>query len=107
TAGEFFGEVKSIAGRWIKKTLRRPPFLFFSLVQPIVWFVLFTAAFASVADIPGFKESTGTGSYLTFFAGAVIIQTVLASAMQSGVGFVTDMESADSMSVTKPTPDCI
>src|SRR5256885_11757932 len=58
TGGEFFGEVKSIAGRWIKKTLRRPPFLFFSLVQPIVWFVLFTAAFASVADIPGFKEST-------------------------------------------------
>ncbi|TLZ88547.1 MAG: ABC transporter permease [Methanobacteriota archaeon] len=92
-AGEFFGEVGSIAGRWIKKTLRRPPFLFFSLVQPIVWFVLFTAAFAKIADIPGFASTTGTTSYLTFFSGAVIIQTVLASAMQSGVGFVTDMES--------------
>src|SRR5439155_17924160 len=83
TAGEFFGEVGSIAGRWIKKTLRRPPFLFFSLVQPIVWFVLFTAAFAKIADIPGFASTTGTTSYLTFFSGAVIIQTVLASAMQS------------------------
>jgi len=93
TAGEFVGEVKSIAGRWIKKTLRRPPFLFFSLVQPIVWFVLFTAAFAKIADIPTFRASTGTSSYLVFFSGAVIIQTVLASAMQSGVGFVTDMES--------------
>jgi len=93
TAGEFAGEVGSIAGRWIKKTLRRPPFLFFSLVQPVVWFVLFTAAFASIANINGFKESTGTSSYLVFFSGAVIIQTVLASAMQSGVGFVTDMES--------------
>src|SRR5205823_6304979 len=50
SAGEFVGEVRSIAGRWIKKTLRRPPFLFFSLVQPVVWFVLFTAAFASVAN---------------------------------------------------------
>lgn len=93
TAGEFAGEVRSIAGRWIRKTLRRPPFLFFSLVQPIVWFVLFTAAFSRISDIPGFGTSTGTNSYLTFFSGAVIIQTVLASAMQSGVGFVTDMES--------------
>src|SRR5206468_170730 len=76
-AGEFFGEVGSIAGRWIKKTLRRPPFLFFSLVQPIVWFVLFTAAFAKIADIPGFASTTGTTSYLTFFSGAVIIATVL------------------------------
>jgi ABC-2 type transport system permease protein len=93
TAGEFVSEVGGIAGRWIRKTLRRPPFLFFSLVQPVVWFVLFTAAFAKISDIPGFAQSTGTTSYLTFFSGAVIIQTVLASAMQSGVGFVTDMES--------------
>ncbi len=93
TAGEFFSEVGGIAGRWIKKTLRRPPFLFFSLVQPVVWFVLFTAAFAKISDIPGFANSTGTSSYLTFFTAAVVIQTVLASAMQSGVGFVTDMES--------------
>ena len=93
SAGEFVSEVGGIANRWIKKTLRRPPFLFFSLVQPIVWFVLFTAAFSKISDIPGFATSTGTSSYVTFFAGAVIIQTVLASAMQSGVGFVTDMES--------------
>ena len=102
SAGEFLGEVGSIAGRWIKKTLRRPPFLFFSLVQPIVWFVLFTQAFSSVSNIRTpigngqfltFKDFAGTDSYLTFFSAAVIIQTVLASAMQSGVGFVTDMES--------------
>ncbi len=102
SAGEFLGEVGSIAGRWIKKTLRRPPFLFFSLVQPIVWFVLFTLAFSSVSNIRTpigngqfltFKDFAGTDSYLTFFSAAVIIQTVLASAMQSGVGFVTDMES--------------
>jgi len=102
TAGEFLGEVTGIAGRWIRKTLRRPPFLFFSLVQPIVWFVLFTQAFSSISNIqtpkPGggfitFADITGTSSYLTFFSAAVIIQTVLASAMQSGVGFVTDMES--------------
>ncbi len=92
SVANYVTEVNGIFGRWIKKTLRRPQFLFFSLVQPIVWFVLFTQAFASIADIPGFA-STGTTSYLTFFTAAVIIQTVISSAMQSGIGMVTDIEN--------------
>jgi ABC-2 type transport system permease protein len=86
-------EVNGIFGRWIKKTLRRPQFLFFSLVQPIVWFVLFTQAFGAIASIPNFSQATGTGSYVTFFSAAVILQTVISSAMQSGIGMVTDLES--------------
>lgn len=101
----YVSEVNGIFGRWIKKTLRRPQFLFFSLVQPIVWFVLFTQAFQSIASIrepiPGtnpiqyitFASLTGTSSYITFFSAAVIIQTVISSAMQSGMGMVTDLES--------------
>ena len=101
----YVGEVNGIFGRWIKKTLRRPQFLFFSLVQPIVWFVLFTQAFQSIANIrqaiPGtnpiqyitFESLTGTSSYIQFFTAAVIIQTVISSAMQSGIGMVTDLES--------------
>lgn len=103
--GNLLVEVEAVFSRWIKKTLRRPAFLFFSLVQPVVWFLLFTQAFRSIADIrtpiPGtfptqfitFKDFTGTDSYLTFFSAAVIIQTVIASAMQSGMGMVTDLES--------------
>jgi len=77
----------------MKKTLRRPTFLFFSLLQPIVWFLLFTQAFQSVASIPNFSELTGTDSYLTYYSAAVVLQTIIASAMQSGIGMVTDMES--------------
>lgn len=90
---DIFEETSQIFSRWIKKTLRRPPFLFFALVQPIVWFVLFTSAFAKIADIPGFSLATGTTSYITFFTAAVVIQTVISSAMQSGMGMVQDMES--------------
>ncbi len=86
-------ETIAVFGRWIRKTLRRPPFLFFSLIQPIVWFVLFTQAFQRIAQIPGFSQLTGTDSYVTFFSAAVIIQTVIASAMQSGMGIVQDIES--------------
>lgn len=93
SVGDVFTEVGAVFGRWIRKTLRRPPFLFFSLVQPIVWFVLFTQAFQRISSIPGFSRMTGTDSYLTFFSAAVIIQTVISSAMQSGMGMVTDLES--------------
>jgi len=105
SVSNYLVEVNGIFGRWIKKTLRRPQFLFFSLVQPIVWFVLFTQAFSSITNIsvpiPGtspqlfktFKDFAGTSSYLTFFSAAVIIQTVISSAMQSGIGMVTDLES--------------
>lgn len=89
----YVSEVNGIFGRWIKKTLRRPQFLFFSLVQPVVWFVLFTQAFQSIASVPGFSQISGTTSYVTFFSAAVIIQTVISSAMQSGMGMVTDLES--------------
>ncbi|HYM39855.1 MAG TPA: ABC transporter permease [Thermoplasmata archaeon] len=89
----YVSEVNGIFGRWIKKTLRRPQFLFFSLVQPVVWFVLFTQAFQSIASVPGFSQVAKTSSYVTFFSAAVIIQTVISSAMQSGMGMVTDLES--------------
>ena len=92
-ATDFFVEVAGIFTRWLKKTFRRPSFVFFALVQPIVWFVLFTQSFARIADLPAFKDYSGGASYLTFFTGAVIIQTVMASAMQSGIGMVNDIES--------------
>lgn len=105
SVANYVSEVNGIFGRWIKKTLRRPQFLFFSLVQPIVWFVLFTFAFQAIVNIrepiPGtnpiqfitFASLTGTDSYITFFSAAVIIQTVISSAMQSGIGMVSDLES--------------
>ncbi len=101
-ARDVFVEVGGVFIRWLKKTFRRPAFVFFSLVQPVVWFLLFTQAFQSIANIREplgngqfltFKDFTGTDSYLTFFSAAVIIQTVIASAMQSGMGMVTDIES--------------
>lgn len=93
TAGEFARETRQTFQRWIRKTLRRPPFLFFALVQPIVWFVLFAQSFSSIARIPRFADITGTPNYVTFFSAAVIIQTVVASSMQSGLGMVQDLES--------------
>src|SRR5213594_1240803 len=92
-ATDFFVEVAGIFTRWVKKTFRRPSFVFFALVQPIVSLVLFTQWCARIADLPALANYSGGASYLTFFTGAVIIETVMASAMQSGIGMVNDIES--------------
>jgi ABC-2 type transport system permease protein len=91
--GDWVTEVRGIFGRWTKRTLRQPMFLFFALLQPVLFFVLFTQAFSRISDIPGFRQTTGTDSYLTYYSAAVVLQTVLSSSMQAGLGFVQDLES--------------
>ena len=90
---EMISEIVAIFRRWNTKLLRQPIFLFFSLIQPLVWFLLFTQAFSAIGDIPAFKTLTGTSSYVTFFTAAVIIQTIASSALQAGIGLVNDLDS--------------
>jgi ABC-2 type transport system permease protein len=67
---EMASEVLAIFRRWNTKLLRQPIFLFFSLIQPLVWFLLFTQAFSAIGNIPAFQIFTGTSSYITFFTAA-------------------------------------
>jgi ABC-2 type transport system permease protein len=90
---ELATEISAIFRRWNTKLLRQPIFLFFSLIQPLVWFLLFTQAFSAIGNIPAFKTFTGTSSYITFFTAAVIIQTIASSALQAGIGLVNDFDS--------------
>lgn len=73
--------------RWLRKSLRNPYIVFFSLVQPVVWLLLFTQVFESIVQIPGFES----GSYLAFFAPAVVIQIALFAANSSGINLVFDL----------------
>jgi ABC-2 type transport system permease protein len=100
---EAASEISAIFRRWNTKLLRQPIFLFFSLIQPLVWFLLFTQAFSSIGKLAipqqgglpplTFQNLTGTSSYITFFTAAVIIQTIASSALQAGIGLVNDLDS--------------
>jgi ABC-2 type transport system permease protein len=90
---EWLSEVLAISGRWNTKVIRQPILIFFSLVQPLVWFLLFTQAFSAIGGIPNFQQLTGTSSYITFFTAAVIIQTITSQALQTGIGLVRDIDS--------------
>ena len=91
--GDWVLEVRGIFQRWTRRTLRQPMFLFFALLQPVLFFVLFTQSFSRIGSMPGFDTITGTSSYLTYYSAAVVMQTVLTSSMQAGMGFVQDIES--------------
>ncbi len=90
---EWADEVAAIFWRWNIKLLRQPIFIFFSLIQPLVWFLLFTQAFSAIGHLPNFEQLTGTSSYTTYFTAAVIIQTIASSALQAGIGIVNDLDS--------------
>ena len=75
-------------GRNLRKLLRVPVLVFFSLFQPLLFLVLFSQVFSRLADLPTFP----TNNYLQFLVPTVVALTALNSAFQSGMGMVTDME---------------
>ncbi len=87
--------------RHVKAQLRMPIFLIFTLVQPLLWLILFGQLFSNIIN-PLTAAQFGTTSYLTFFAPGIILQTVLFGTAWSGTGIITDMDLGilDKMLVT-------
>jgi ABC-2 type transport system permease protein len=79
--------------RSIRKLFRRPVMLYFSLLQPLIWLLLFGQIFSRLTQFPGAAAAFGGKSYFQFFMPAVILQTILFGAAQSGIGIITDMDS--------------
>lgn len=76
-------------GRALRKLVRTPVMIFFSLFMPLLWILLFSQLFRRLADLPGFP----TQSYLDYFTAGVVTMTVLTSAFQSGMAIVLDIDS--------------
>src|SRR6202012_40502 len=74
--------------RWVRVLMRQPAFLLITIVQPIVWLLLFGALFKSVSRIPGFH-----GTYIDFFTPGVVVMLALFGAGWSGMAFVEDIQS--------------
>lgn len=76
-----------LTGRSLRALRRQPVFVVITLVQPIMWLLLFGALFKSVTDIPGFAG----GSYLEFLTPGVIVMTALFSSGWAGTTYIEDM----------------
>jgi ABC-2 type transport system permease protein len=77
--------------RYMKKLVRTPILLFFSLFQPILFLVLFTQLLTNLANFPGILPS-GVG-YLQFATAGILLQNAFGSALQSGNSIVADLDS--------------
>src|SRR3954447_10689974 len=77
-----------LTGRAVRTLLRQPAYAAITLVQPVIWLLLFGALFQSVVHIPGFSSS---GSYLEFITPGVIVMTALFSSGWAGTVYIEDM----------------
>jgi ABC-2 type transport system permease protein len=77
----------------MKKLIRNPILLFFSLFQPIIFLLLFTQLFSRFASVPGFVADTGATSYLQFATAGILLQNAFSSALQSGTSVVQDLDT--------------
>ena len=90
-AGAFLSETFVLYQRSMKKQLRRPIAIYFSLIQPVIWMLLFGQIFNRIAGMN--RQAFGDKSYFQFFVPAVLLQTLLFGAAQSGIGIINDMQS--------------
>lgn len=82
-------QVGQITGRWLTNTRRQVWGAAFTLVQPIVWILLFGQVFSAMSSLPGFGDT----GYVTFLVPGVLMMTVLYSGAWAGTGYIDDMKS--------------
>ncbi|MCC6444452.1 MAG: ABC transporter permease [Armatimonadetes bacterium] len=75
--------------RGLKQSMRPTAALISSLFMPAFFFVINSAAFAALTNLPGFES----GSYLTFYAPVAILMAVFFSSGDAGIDLVVDITS--------------
>ncbi|MEV4702291.1 ABC transporter permease [Actinoplanes sp. NPDC049316] len=74
--------------RSLRTLSRQPAYLLFTLVQPMVWLLLFGQLFRRIAELPGFAGS----SYLAYLTPGVVVMTAMMTAGWSGTSIIQDMD---------------
>ncbi|MGH8963319.1 MAG: ABC transporter permease [Jatrophihabitantaceae bacterium] len=78
-----------LTARGVRALLRQPAYAAITLIQPVIWLLLFGQLFKSVIHIPGFHQASG--SYLEFITPGVILMTALFSSGWAGTVYIEDM----------------
>ncbi len=80
-------QTRSMTLRHLRELWRQPWYVAITLVQPIVWLLLFGALFERVVQIPGF----GGGDYVDFLTPGIVVMTALFTAGWLGMGVIEDL----------------
>jgi ABC-2 type transport system permease protein len=74
--------------RHLMNLWRQPIWIAVTLVQPIIWLLLYGALFKNVTRIPGFHSH----SYIQFLTPGIIVMTALFSSGWSGMAVIDDID---------------
>jgi ABC-2 type transport system permease protein len=77
---------RSMTTRHLREIWRQPWYVAITLVQPVIWLLLFGALFKRVVEIPGFG-----GDYVDFLTPGIVVMTALFSAGWSGMSVIEDL----------------
>jgi ABC-2 type transport system permease protein len=74
--------------RHLRELWRQPWFVAVTLVQPMIWLLLFGTLFKKVIEIPGFHAH---GSYIGFLVPGVVAMSAMFSSGWSGMALIEDL----------------
>ena len=74
--------------RDLRRLLRQPWFIVISLIQPVIWLLLFGALFERVVDIPGFEG----GDYKQYIVPGVLVMTSFFTSGWNGMATIEDLD---------------
>ncbi|MFD4960566.1 ABC transporter permease [Microbacterium sp. NPDC058389] len=91
----WFTQAGQVLRRWLIATLRQVWGPVMSLIQPVIWIVLFGQVFHSLGALPQFGPSSGsgTGGYIDYLVPGILMMTVLYSGAWAGTGYIDDIHS--------------
>jgi ABC transporter DrrB family efflux protein len=84
TLGETIADSRVMAARQLRKILRRPTYVVYLFVQPVIFVLLFRYVFGGAID-------TGAISYVDYLMPGIITMTAIFGALTTGLGLTEDM----------------
>jgi len=84
-----YRQTLQVSLRYLRALLRQPAFVIITLIQPLIWLLLFGALFKAVTQIPGFSGR----SYIDYLMPGVVVMLAVSSAGWTGMAFIEDMNS--------------
>jgi len=78
----------AMSARALRVLIRQPVFVAITLVQPLLWLLLFGALFKHVVELPGFA----TDSYIDYLTPGVVVMSAVFSAGWNGMGMINDLQ---------------
>ena len=86
TLGETLTDSRVLAGRQLRKILRRQTYIAYLFVQPVIFVLLFRYVFGGAID-------TGQLNYVDYLMPGIIVMTAIFGALTTGLGLTEDIKA--------------